>query len=157
MENVANNTVLITPILKYLWLDEWTKPTIKEFKDWQLTLDVWGKQVILNAKLNFGYFTQCVNHTVILSDISATWPDGTSVQLNSRVWENGSLTEWNMSRNTSTISINIGLGMVTGRGGEWVSTKPWEDVREHTGNQTPWNVAPQNNNPISNSSWTPDW
>ncbi len=133
MENVANNTVLITPILKYLWLDEWTKPTIKEFKDWQLTLDVWGKQVILNAKLNFGYFTQCVNHTIILSDISATWPDGTSVQFNSGVWQTWSYREWNKSTITSTTSITIGVAAVTGRGGETQWSMPgngktgWKD------------------------------
>ena len=96
--------------------------TIKEFKDWQLTLDVWGKQVILNAKLNFGYFTQCVNHTIILSDISATWPDGTSVQFNSGVWETWSYREWNKSTITSTTSITIGVAAVTGKGGDWAAT-----------------------------------
>jgi hypothetical protein len=37
--------------------------------------------------MKFGYFTQCVNHTVILNDISAETEDGTSVTFNSGVWE----------------------------------------------------------------------
>lgn len=115
MENFAQNPVLIAPILKALWLDDTTKPTVKEFKDWQLTLDIWGKTVTLKAEMKFGYFTQCVNHTVILSNISATWPEGTSVQFNSGVWENGSYREWNKTSIVSSTEVSAGVAVITGR------------------------------------------
>lgn len=146
MNKFATNPVLYTPILRSLNLDDWTKPTVKEFKDWKLTLDVWWKQITISADLNFGYFTQCVNHTVILSNISAVWPDGTSVQFNSGVWERGSYREWSKSTITSTTSINIGVGVVTGNGGwNWWGGWKVESMPEPWWDKPPVAPPPHNN------------
>jgi hypothetical protein len=121
MENFVKNETLIAPILKALWL-EWGKVEVKEFKDWKITLDILKdnvkKQVTLEADLKFGYFTQCVNHTLILSDISATTEDGASVHFNSGVWEPGVNKEWNKLVKTSTYSITVGIAVTTGGWGD---------------------------------------
>jgi hypothetical protein len=43
--------------------------------------------------MKFGYFTQCVNHTVILDDFSVETEDGSKVSFASDVWENGTYRE----------------------------------------------------------------
>jgi hypothetical protein len=43
--------------------------------------------------MEFGYFTQCVNHTVVLTDISVETDDGAHLDFNSSVWEGTNLRE----------------------------------------------------------------
>jgi hypothetical protein len=43
--------------------------------------------------MEFGYFTQCVNHTVVLTDISVETDDGAQLDFNSSVWEGTNLRE----------------------------------------------------------------
>jgi hypothetical protein len=140
MNLFANNEALRAPILKYLWL-EGKKVNIGEFKmeweKWKLILDIWEwndiKRITLNAWMKFGYFTQCVNHTVILNDISAETEDWTSVQFNSWVWENGSYIEWNKNSMVSKTEFELGGAVIAGKpsnqGGWWetgqISYEEW--------------------------------
>ena len=99
MKLFATNKVLIAPILKALWLPEDSKVTPKDFENWQLSLDIWEwkdiRTIKLESNLEFGYFTQCVNHTIILSNIVATDGKGTKLDYKSGV-NNGIINrEWN--------------------------------------------------------------
>ena len=118
MRNFVSNSALITPILKALWL-EWATVTPGNFENGQLTLDISKenskKQITLKADMKFGYFTQCVNHTIILDNISAESSDGTSVQFNSGVWENGNYIEWNKTSIVSTTEFELGGSVTAGR------------------------------------------
>jgi hypothetical protein len=52
--------------------------------------------------MRFGYFTQCVNHTVILNDFSAETQDGVTVKFDSGSWENGHYIEPDKWSNVAT-------------------------------------------------------
>jgi hypothetical protein len=64
--------------------------------------------------MKFGYFTQCVNHTVILDDISAENEDGTSVTFNSGVWNGKTYTEGTNSTIIATAKYGFGLSVTLG-------------------------------------------
>ena len=113
MENFANNKVLIAPILKVLWLDWWeTDPMSFSFNWWTLTFNVkkWEevKEVTLKANLNFGYFTQCVNHTLILSDVRAE-SEWKKVECKSSLWKS-SWREASQSLVVSKTSVGVSIG-----------------------------------------------
>lgn len=145
MEQFAKNDALINPILKVLWLEGKTveidptsrKVNMQDPEKREVTLDIWDKKVTLSAWMKFGYFTQCVNHTVILNDITIVGEDGNTVNFNSWVWEDGTYVEGNRTTNTSTITLAFnGAGTITGS---------WWDA--HTA-QGWWQ---------ENLSWTPTW
>ena len=74
LEIFANNQALMAPILEWLWLPIDAKVTISENQNekWQITLDIDGKNTItLKWDLSVGYFAQCVNHMLLLSNIYA--------------------------------------------------------------------------------------
>ena len=138
MRLFAGNEALRSPFLKALWL-EWQTVKIEEFKSewekWKLKLDIWWKKVTLSAWMNFGYFTQCVNHTVILDNISAETEDWTSVSFNSGVWENWRYIEGDKSSVVSTTEVRIGGAIVSREGEEGNSKVKTDDA-------TTWGVSP---------------
>lgn len=93
----------------------------------KITLDISKenvtKQVVLSSDLEFGYFTQCVNHMIILSNISAESSDGERIQFNSWVWERWSYREWNKTVFTSTTEFGIGISAITWRWDSWIKTE----------------------------------
>jgi hypothetical protein len=62
--------------------------------------------------MKFGYFTQCVNHTIILEGLSAETQDGTNVTFNSGVWENGRYVEGNKSTILSTTEVGGNVSFI---------------------------------------------
>jgi hypothetical protein len=118
MELFANNPVLINPILKALWL-EGQDVTVWEFsmdgEKWKLMLDIWWKKVTLSADMKFGYFTQCVNHTVVLDSIGAITEDWESVNFGSDVWREGKYKEWNKSSIVSTTEVGVTAAVTFGK------------------------------------------
>lgn len=179
MKLFAGNEVLRNPILKYLWLDG-RKVDIGDFvmmdEKWKLTLDISKqnditgerekKRVTLSAWMEFGYFTQCVNHTVILNDIEIETEDGSSVQFNSDVWENGTYREWSVSRILSTTKVNVGLAIAawwkkeesgevkSDRNDDWwksPNTNPSDTTEDPTTTTTtadPWTTTDSGNNEV---------
>ncbi len=151
MENLASNKVLIAPILRALWFDEWGEPDPSSFKfdNWTLTFNVKKgeevKTVILKANLNFGYFTQCVNHTLILSNIYAE-SEWKKVECKSSLWES-SWREASQSLNVSKTSVGISVGYSENFGSDdsWVKTE-WGTNSTELWTTTPNNVDPKNNN-----------
>ena len=120
MKLFATNKTLIAPILKALWLPENSKVTPKSFENWQLSLDIWEwkgiKTIKLSSELNFGYFTQCVNHTLILRNITATDDNGTEVSFKSGVRAGDYYREWDQENSTAITSVSIGLSASIGGG-----------------------------------------
>ena len=105
----AKNPALINPALESLWINtsQITPGNLEKIVNdgeisitpdntCQLTLDIWWKKVTLNAWMRFWFFTQCVNHTIILNEITAE-SDGTKVTFSSWVWENGRYVEQDKS------------------------------------------------------------
>lgn len=147
MRLFAENTALINPILKALWL-EGQEVKIEDFnvegEKWKLILDIWWKKITLSAWMVFWYFTQCVNHTVILEWISAETQDGTSVAFNSGVWEGGTYREWNQSIIDSTTEIGINGSIIVHDG----TKKPgwWNENIKSDKDDEGWKSSDSNTN-----------
>lgn len=88
--------------------------------------------------MKFWFFTQCVNHTIILNNITIESQDGASVTFNSWVWEGGNYVEWNKTSIISTTqlgaNLNFGLSDVGGSGDGNSEVK--------TSDATTWGVSP---------------
>ena len=162
MELYVNNPVLINPIKTALWLDSSAKVTVDwdfvsdQNNNWILQLDIWWKKVTLKAWMKFWYFTQCVNHIVILDNISAESEDGTSVNFNSWVWERWKYTEWSKSSRVSRTEIGFSVAVTTGKQKqqEEPEDNPWSkpdpgNVDPNDPNTKPW----QNGSPIGWGGW----
>lgn len=116
MESFAKNPALVNPVLEMVWIetkDLKLKDIVKQDKmkmNWnrcELELDIWGKKYTLSSWMKFWFFPQCVNHMLILTDITITGEDGTSVKFNSSVMENGTRREGEKFTVNSTGSIGI--------------------------------------------------
>jgi hypothetical protein len=169
MRLFANNPVLIDPILKYLWLNG-QNVEVKDFSTenwkWKLTLDIWWKIITLKAWMKFWFFTQCVNHTVILDGISAETQDGTSVTFNSGVWENGRYVEGDMSTILSTTEVGASVSVIVHNEQEQWPKKPTNQTGSDPSNwEIPTNpdgtIPEQEGHPIGegtdNSSQPTNW
>ena len=153
MKLYAENSALINPILKALWL-EGKEVKIKKFEmvgeKWKLELDIWWKKVTLSAWMKFGYFTQCVNHTVILEWISAETEDGASVKFNSGVWGSDRNTEWSVYRKDSTTEYGLSVSVIVHDGTE----RPWEENSNvKSDKDDEWGKSPDSN---TNTDGNPD-
>lgn len=155
----ATKTALIAPILTTLWLPEHAKVTPKEYNDWKLTLDIWEwndiKTITLSSKLNFGYFTQCVNHTILLSYISATTDNGTVAEFKSGVREGNRYREWNETSITATTTLSFGVAVTLwdGKGEE----KPKYEDGSNPSNWSSTTIPGHNGDPIwgsGNGNWS---
>ena len=141
--------VLRAPILEKLGIQDNWKVDVK-FENWKLILDNWEKKVTINADMSFGYFTQCVNHTIILSNINAVTEDGTTLILRS-IHEGVHNTEGSIYQNESSIRVWATIAFNGSRkskknwgwadtelwwgGGEWT----WEDGDSHLENNHNYN------------------
>jgi hypothetical protein len=74
---IAKNKSLLQPILTALKL-KWNRISVVENsydkENWKITLDIDWKNVILGADMKFWYFAQCVNHMLLIDNISAEIP-----------------------------------------------------------------------------------
>ena len=74
---IAKNKSLLQPILTALKL-KWNRISVVENsydkENWKITLDIDWKNVILSADMKFWYFAQCVNHMLLIDNISAEIP-----------------------------------------------------------------------------------
>ena len=128
MSLFAKNLALINPILKWLWLEWMDKNQLEELVDkavnWEgnnkieikegkcvLTLDIGGKIYKIKAWMKFWFFTQCVNHTIILDDIGWEW-DGNIIEYKSWLG-NEHISEWTggeiMASTKATFGISVAL------------------------------------------------
>jgi hypothetical protein len=150
MSLFAKNPALINPVLEAAWIDvsnlnleEVAKLDNMEI-NWdkcELTLDINGKKYTLSSWMKFWFFTQCVNHTIILDDISVTNEDGTSVTFNSWVWENGHYVEWNKSTIVSTTEVGISGSIIVHDGRKPKKTnQPPEDNPSSQPGSDPTNI-----------------
>ncbi|MBR7037013.1 hypothetical protein IKI14_04005 [bacterium] len=74
---------------------------------------------MLKADMKLGYYTQCVNHTVILDNISVSTPDGTT-HFNSQAWGSDKVITTTMNLNQATTIYTPGLSFTVSRSGEKV-------------------------------------
>ena len=168
MRLYAENSALINPILKALWL-EGKEVKIEGFETagekWKLKLDIWWKKVTLSAWMKFGYFTQCVNHTVILEGLSAETQDGTNVTFNSGVWENGRYVEGNKSTILSTTEVGGNVSFIVHDGTKEQEEKKWDgttnmkEEEEDIPNKNDETTKPnkQDDGPVDTWWWTDQW
>ena len=170
MSLFAKNPALINPILKWLWLagmdrDQLDKLVNKavngegnnkiEIENGKcvLTLDIGGKIYKIKAWMKFWFFTQCVNHTIILDDIGWEW-DGNIIEYKSWLW-NEHISEWTggeiMASTKATFGISVALW------GEESQQKEEENSAVKTGDATKWGKSPTTNpNDAPQTPKTPD-
>ena len=129
MEKFAKNDTLFYNIKKALWLqgDAIVNPETfvsgeSLWEKWKLVLDIWGKKVTLSADMSVGYFSQCVNHMVILENIQVESEDGLKVKYNSVTWGVESLNETSWGARLWTWRMNVNFAF-TGKHG----TSEWEN------------------------------
>ena len=93
---VAWNKALMSPILDSLGFDENASINLEnaKYENWQLSLDINGKNVILKADMKIALFAQCVNLMLVLDNISAEipWEPG-KVEFGPYVRWNGAIIE----------------------------------------------------------------
>jgi len=152
MRLFANNEALINPIKKVLKLegDFQIKEFNTDWEKWKLTLDIKDKngikrEVILSAWMEFGYFTQCVNHTVMLTDISVETDDGAHLDFNSSVWEETTQTEWSKQSINSSVRYGTGFSVTWGKEErkENKSEEPKDNPRSNPSDGKPGSIPEQ--------------
>jgi len=156
--NNLQNT--ITNYVKSAVPDLWelSEDNIKKLLRWEtIELDTSPEKVKINLDVDYVFYLmwECANESVgmqlwkihILHQVDDEYQWG--------FWVNGVESQNTVTKDQQ--NRGIGFGGALWRKSEWVSTKPWEDVREHTGNQTPWNPAQKNENPITSSGGNADW
>ena len=94
---IVKNKSLLQPILTALKL-KWNRISVVENsydkENWKITLDIDWKNVILGADMKFWYFAQCVNHMLLIDNISAEIPwEWAYVDFKSSVVRNGRVDE----------------------------------------------------------------
>ena len=112
LEEMAKDKSLIWPILSELGISPDSEAkNIKRTEDGRISIDFGQKNVILNANMKFGYFAQCVNHMILLDEISAEIPgEGASVSFwESRVAWNWKVREWMSGTMTRTVRTWVEL------------------------------------------------
>lgn len=126
MKMFAENPALVKPALNQLRIDT-SKLTEAALKDavgkgtlgvttdnkCQLTLDIWGKNITITSWMKFWFFTQCVNHTIILDEITAESEDG-KVAFSSWTWENGTVVETNQGYWVSILTAGLSANRTVG-------------------------------------------
>ena len=147
MSLFAKNPALINPVLQAAWIDTSHMNLEEVVKldnmkiNWnkcELEIDIWWKKYILSTWMKFWFFTQCVNHTIILDDISVINEDGAGVTFDSEVWEGGKRKEWNKRTIVSTTEVGIDVSVV-------VHDK--EEPEEETETETPPETDPPTTTP----------
>ncbi len=147
---IAWNRALMSPVLSSLWFDENAVINAEnaKYENWQLKLDINGKNVILSANMKFAYFAQCVNHMLILDSISAEIPwESRKVDFGPSVMWDGALYEstlWNQftsSRTSGDVAVTaFTQSLEEGQKPDW-TTEPGEheeDIPKGWGSSTPW-------------------
>ena len=127
MEKFIWNKALFDAIWKTVWkthaeiLSAFENAKFKlEWNTWELRLDFDDKSyIMLKADMKLGYYTQCVNHTVILDNISVSTPDGTT-HFNSQAWGSDKVITTTMNLNQATTIYTPGLSFTVSRSGEKV-------------------------------------
>ena len=158
MSLFAKNPALVNPILKAVWVDT-SNLNLENLVNsgnmkvnWdkcELTLDINGKKVTISAWMKFWFFTQCVNHTIILDDISAE-TDETKATFNSGVWKDGVYQEWNQSIIDSSTEVGASVSVIVH---DW---KKSETKREDDATTTPTEEEEDIPNDWSTTPWAQD-
>lgn len=153
IENFVKQPALFKSIKDTLWVADNAVVKIKDGTDlaldekgkWTLELDIWKKIVKLGADMKFGYFTQCVNHTVILENIQLTDDKWNVVEFRSGAWRNGKYAEWNKTSILSTTTVGVGVAVIVHN--EW---KPGDQAETHQ----EWTIEPpQTVEPPQGETW----
>ena len=152
MKMFAENPALINPVLKLLWVEteKLTPAQLKQAVDkgtinitddnkCQIILDIWGKNITLSSWMKFWFFTQCVNHTIILSDITAE-SEGTNVEFSSWVWNNWRYVEWNKSSIIATTEVGVSWSVIV-HGGQ--KEEPHKETQEEGETEMWWGKVPE--------------
>jgi len=162
MEDVIiKNKALSQPILSKLWVelkdgDDLSKHASYDEKTWKIKLDIDWKNVILSADMKFGYFAQCVNHMLLLDNITAEIPGQGSVTFNSSFIKNGTLMETTASESLWKYKAGGYIAATVHRENpEPVSSTPEAILEDHKEIENP-DVANENKQPIEISWWDRD-
>ena len=140
IENFITKPALFEPVKKVLWLPSSALVKIKdwaEIKNGVIELDIWGKIIKLSSDMKFGYFTQCVNHTIILDDVKLEDDKWNIVSFTSGSWANGRYVEWDKTSIVSTTTVGLSGSVIV-----------------HNGNNEP---AKTDNTPVKTDDATQWW
>lgn len=113
MENFIGNEALFSAIWQVIWQNhEQIKQALKkarftlEWNTWKLRLDFNNNNyIILSADMKLGYYTQCVNHTIILDNILVD-VNGNKISYNSDSWRNGIVSSSTVDVITSSVTYS---------------------------------------------------
>ena len=171
MEEFIKNKALFDAIWKTIWK---THEQISgllggaqfelDWNTWKLRLDFsdW-KYIVLKADMKLGYYTQCVNHTVILDNISVE-ADWNVVSFGSGAWENGQIQSTTaygvVAREVYSAGLTMGISNEWKKGND--NTAVASNSRDDWGKQTytgdgQWKGTPQtpvvNTDPTTTDTW----
>lgn len=153
-EHVMKKFIWNEALFKAVWETIWkTHREIEEalanakfqlnWNTWELRLDFKDKNyIVLSADMKLGYYTQCVNHTVILDNISVN-ASGNKIPYVSQSWENGQIQSTSVDNILATTTYSGGIAITASTGGEKdntaVASNSADDwgLQIHTGDNLP--------------------
>jgi hypothetical protein len=133
IENFISQSALFNPIKKAFWIPLDKQVKIKEgaeFNNGVIKLDIWWKIVKLKSDMKFGYFTQCVNHTVILDNIQLEDEQWNIVSFSSGTWKDGKYVEWNKTSIVSTTEVGVSASVVVHNGQQGTGEQSYSNPTE---------------------------
>jgi hypothetical protein len=148
MEVMAKDKSLMWPILEKLNISlDWGNTIKYEFvsydpEAWELTINIQGKRVKFRADMSVWYFSQCVNHMILLDNIEAEveW-EWDSVHFWPWVMSGWKVIEWtkwsNMATGKFTVQVSVWLWGF-GEKPEEPEPEPIDNPWSHPIDVTPW-------------------
>ena len=162
MEVMAKDKSLVWPILKKLNIDvseiEWnyikyTDPSYNP-ETWELTVTINWKKVKFKAEMSVWYFSQCVNHMILLDNIKAEveW-QGDSVDYGPWIMWDGKIIEWTKKTIVATASVDVDVVVWL-----WKYGKGQQDATTHQeGGSSSWSWGWWSEQWGGTSGWSWDW
>lgn len=153
---VAWNKALMSPVLESLWFDENASIDLENarYENWQLSLDINGKNVILKANMKIALFAQCVNHMLILDSISAEIPwEKRKVEFGASVMWDGALYESTLGNQFTSSRTSGDMAVTVVRTGSEEEEPAQDTETEPEATERP--TEPQN--PGWSTPWADDW
>ena len=132
MEVMAKDKSLMWPILQKLNIPLNWGNTINynfiSYEDWELTIDISGKKVKFKADMSVWYFSQCVNHMILLDNIEVKveW-QWDSVNYWPWVMSWWKVIEWTKWSVVATSKFNFDIAWWLGKHDEWKPVSQPED------------------------------
>lgn len=168
MRNFVENSALSAAIRNKAEAKPWEEILNIRFNhDWDrgtITLDIWDKKNIkLSADMKLGFFTQCVNHTLILDNISinVNWKE---TPFGSDAFDGTNYRSWQVTQDVWRSTFGVGAAITASKRNTPKQGEQNTEVKTEwgvhnlgpTGSTTPTGTD-ETTDPTNTGTWTNSW